>query len=110
MANAAKRRLLRQKYVLPAVHAVLYLTMWACYARLNEGLADGITGLFFTILLIADLPFSMVAFSMIWDGGRHAQIAVIAWGIGGTLWWCLLGLVIDAFIRRRSRREPSSSK
>ena len=110
MANLVKARFLRARYFLPAVHALLYLAMWASYVRLNEGLADGITGLFFFILLVVDLPFSIVAFSMIWDGGRHAQIAVIAWGIGGTLWWCLLGVAIEAFIRRRSRPEPSGSE
>jgi hypothetical protein len=50
--------------------------MWACYVALNEPLLDGITGLFFGILVVADLPFSIVAFSLIWDGSRHAQIAV----------------------------------
>lgn len=77
--------------------------MWASYAVSNQGLTEGLTGLFFAILMIVDLPFSIVAFGVMFGGGRDGTIAVIAWGLGGTIWWCLLGLALDAWIRRKSR-------
>jgi hypothetical protein len=105
MANSVTKRPPRARYSLPAAHAFLYLVWWASYAVSNQGLTEGFTGLFFTILFIADLPFSFVAFGLMFEGGRNGQIASIMWGIVGTLWWGLIGLAIDAFIRRRSRPE-----
>ena len=109
MANSAER-LLRSKYVLPAIHAVLFLAMWGSYALSNWGLSEGFTGLLFAVLMIVDLPFSIVAFGYIFQGGRDADVAVIAWGVGCTVWWYLLGLVREALIRRKSRAEHATLK
>ena len=98
------RRPLRVRYIASVVHASLFLAWWASYAVSGQGLAEGFTGLFFDILSIVDFPFSFVAFGIMFNGGRYATTAVIAWGLGGTLWWYLLGLGLDSLIRRRSQR------
>jgi hypothetical protein len=77
--------------------------MWASYALSNQGLAEGLTGLFCATLIVVDLPFSIVAFGLMFGGGEDGTIAAIAWGLGGTLWWYLLGFALDAWIRRKSR-------
>jgi hypothetical protein len=101
-------KLRRARYVLPAVHSFLFIAMWASYAVSNSGLGEGLPGLFFFILMVVDLPFSFVAFGVMFEGGKYGTIAAIAWGLGGTLWWCLLGLAFDALIRRFRRNTRSS--
>ena len=102
-------RLLRVRYTLPAVHAFCFLAMWVCYGASNQGLSEGLAGVFFDIVSVADLPFSIVAFGVMFEGGKYATFAVVAWGFGGTLWWYLLGFAIDILIRRRSRSRNSDS-
>ena len=77
--------------------------MWSFYGNYGQGLAEGPSGLCLAILMIADLPFSIVAFGIMFQGGSNGNVAVIAWGVGGTLWWHLLGRVIDRLIRRYRR-------
>jgi hypothetical protein len=69
--------------------------MWALYAILRQGLFDGPSGVLFAILIVADFPFSTVAFGYMFSGGTDGTFAVIAWGVGGTLWWYLLGWSIE---------------
>lgn len=96
-------KLLRARYIFSSAHAFLFLAMWASYAISKQGLAEGITGLLFAILLIVDLPFSIVAFGVMFGGGKDGTVAVIAWGLGGTLWWYLLGVALEVLIHRKSR-------
>lgn len=100
-------RLAQFKYMAPAIHAFLFIAMWALYAVLHQGLAEGLSGVLLGILMIADLPFSIVAFGVMFSGGKDGTIAVVAWGIGGTLWWHLLGRGIDALRRRRRLSQGS---
>jgi len=103
--------LLRAKYIAPVSHAFLFAAMWVLYAVSSQGLADGASGLFFTVPMIMDLPFSLLAFGFILGpgaGGHKSELiawaAIISWGVGCTLWWYLLGLGLDALIRRKSRQ------
>jgi hypothetical protein len=98
------RRLAQFKYIAPAMHAFLFLVACALYADLNRSLTQYLSSVVFAILMIVDLPFSIVAFGVMFGGGRNETIAFIAWGIGGTLWWHLLGRGIDVL---RSRSQSS---
>jgi hypothetical protein len=89
------------KFIAPAILAFLFIAMWALYLTLHQGLSEGLSGLIFASLMIVDLPFSIIAFGVMFGGGRDGTIAVAAWGIGCTLWWHLLGRGIDAWGRRR---------
>jgi hypothetical protein len=88
------------KYIAPAIHAFLFLAMWALFAGSGQSLMGGPSRLPFAILLIADLPFSIIAFGFAFTSEANAGIAFVLWGVVGTLWWYLLGRVIDALIRR----------
>ena len=95
---------LRAKYVLPAAHGFLFLAMWGFYAASHQALSVGVQGLLFAILVVADFPLSYVAFGYMFMGGRDGTIAVIAWGVGGTLEWYLLGLAFDNVVGRFRRK------
>jgi hypothetical protein len=41
------KKMLRARYILSVVHAFLFLAMWASYAVSNQGLAEGVPGVFF---------------------------------------------------------------
>ena len=98
------RKPAQAKYIAPAVHAFLFLAMWALYAGFDQPMMNGPAKLPFTILLIADIPFSFFAFGVMFASTTYGGIAFALWGIGGTLWWHLLGRAIDTLIRRiRSR-------
>lgn len=89
--NVQMVRTSQAKYIAPAVHAFLFIAMWTLYTA-NQGV-----GLLLAILLIIDLPFSIVAWGAMFQGGRDGTV-VIVWGIGCTLWWHLLGRGIDALV------------
>ena len=57
----------------------------------------------FGILVIADLPFSIIAFGVMFTSWAYGDLAFAMWGVVGTLWWHLLGRGIDALIRRIRR-------
>jgi hypothetical protein len=88
------------KYIPPAVHAFLFLATLALYAGFDQPLMNGPARLPFDILMIADLPFSIFAFGVMFSGSEYGIIALVLWGVVGTLWWHLLGRAIDALIHR----------
>jgi hypothetical protein len=100
--NVGVGRLAQFRYIAPAMHAFLFLVACVLYADLIRSLTQYLSSVVFAILMIVDLPFSIVAFGVMFGGGRNEIIAFIAWGIGGTLWWHLIGRGIDA-LRRRSQ-------
>ena len=102
--NVWMGKLAQFKYIAPAMHAFLFLVAWALYADLNRSLIQYLTSVVFAIHMIVDLPFSVVAFGVMFGGGRNETIAFMAWGTGCTLWWHLLGRGIDAL---RSRSQSS---
>jgi hypothetical protein len=93
--------------IAPAAHASLFvvasLLMWISDQRILGGPAL----VPFVILFVADAPFSTIAFGEMLTSAKHAWPAWVLWGVLGTVWWYLLGLSIEAWIRRFSgRRTP----
>ena len=73
-----------------------------------------IAGSVFFGLFFLDFPISVVAFSMMWSAAEADLTAsdapyLIGWCVLGTFWWFLLGLSIEAWIRRL-RRKPEASE
>ena len=99
------------KYIAPAIHALLFLTMWALYGGFDQPLLNGPAALPFGILFLADFPFSAFAFGVMFTSETNGPIAFALWGVVGTLWWYLLGRSIDGWIRRRrgNSAEPDTS-
>jgi hypothetical protein len=97
----------RARYILPAIHAFLFLSDWAFSSLADHGVAEALTGplifIFSAVLLVVDLPFSIVALGVMFGGGRPETVAVTALGVGCTVWWYLLGRALDALIRRTKR-------
>jgi Tol biopolymer transport system component len=93
-------RSVQAKYIAPAAHAFLFLATLALYAGFDQSMSNGPAGLLFFILMIADLPFSLFAFGVMFTSTTYGWIAFALWGVVGTLWWYLLGRAIDALIRR----------
>jgi hypothetical protein len=94
------RKPVQAKYIAPAIHALLFLAMWGLYWVSTQPLMDGPSALPFFILFIADLPISIVAFGVMFTSTANGTLAAVCWGVLGTLWWFLIGLAIDARIRR----------
>jgi hypothetical protein len=88
------------KYIAPAIHAFLFLAMWALYRGFDQPLLNGPAALPFGILFLADLPFSVFAFGVMFTSESNGPIALALWGVVGTLWWYVLGRSIDAWIHR----------
>ncbi len=93
------------KYIAPAIHAFLFLAMCALYAGFDQPLLDGPAALPFGILFIADLPFSAVAFGVMFTSASNGPIALALWGVVGTIWWHLLGRYWDS----KTHRDRGSS-
>src|SRR5882724_6927375 len=57
-------------------------------------------------LFLLDFPISILGLSMMW-GSAEAESSthpgLILWAVLGTLWWFVLGISIEAWIRRFRR-------
>jgi hypothetical protein len=101
----------RARITAPAVHACLFVVAYA-YWFLFESHAHHPGRLdLITIVWIADLPISVLASFMTLGIGfvagiGRAQVAFgfILWAVLGTIWWYFLGISIEAWIRRFSRK------
>ena len=96
---------LRFKYIACEVHALLFISMWAIYFVFSQPIMNGPSAFLFVILFIVDLPFSMIAFGVMFTSSVMGPVAAVLWGVLGTLWWFGIGFAIDARIRsyRKSR-------
>jgi hypothetical protein len=102
---------LRQiRYAAPLLHAGLFAATWGLYAVSSEPLLNGPARWPFALLFFADLPLSAFAFGMIFTSDKQFFPALALWGVAGTVWWFLLGLSMEAWIRRfRPRKSLNAS-
>ena len=99
----------RARITAPVAHACLFVvayTYWLLFER--DAHSPGKLDLL-AILWLADLPISILASSLTLGigfvaGVGHARVALsfILWAVLGTIWWYLLGVSIEAWIRRFS--------
>jgi hypothetical protein len=104
------RSLTRAKYLAPAVHAVLFVCVWVLFRLSSLPLLDGPARVPFGIVFFSDMPISAIAFGVMFSSDEHWVMAVIIWGIVGTLWWYLLGRSIDAWVLRLQKRREKASE
>jgi hypothetical protein len=97
------RKSVQARYIAAEIHAFLFISMWVLYVIFSQPMANGPSQFPFLILLIADLPISLIAFGVMFTSSQMGSIAALIWGVLGTLWWFAIGLAIDA--RIRSYRE-----
>jgi hypothetical protein len=77
------------------LHVFLFGLTGILYAISQQPLLNGPSRWPFTIVFLADLPISVIAFAAMFGGQRHALYFLAAWGVLGTLWWYILGLLIQ---------------
>jgi Tol biopolymer transport system component len=104
------RKTLRAKYIASEIHALLFISMWVLYSVFSQPLMNGPSALPFVILLIADLPISLVAFGVIFTSSAKGMVAAVLWGAIGTLWWFLIGFAIDARIRSDRKKRAMETE
>jgi hypothetical protein len=98
-----------RKWLAPSIHLLLFgLTLLIAITHQSQPLFDGPAGPGFNVLFFADLPISVIAFSMMWD--KHLVTGIALWGIVGTIQWYFWGLVIERILSnghksKRQRRD-----
>ena len=106
-------RVPRARITAPIVHACLFVLAYAYYLLFerNAHHLDRLDPM--AIIWIADLPISVLA-SFITLGiglgvvGRgQVAFAFVVWAVLGTVWWYFLGISIEAWIRRFSKKPES---
>jgi dipeptidyl aminopeptidase/acylaminoacyl peptidase len=104
------KRFSRAQYLAPTLHALLFVTAWCVYALSSQPMMDGLAAVPFFLLFITDIPISIVAFFVLFTSATCGSLAVVLWGVVGTLWWVLLGRSIDrrlAGIRNKRRNAAN---
>jgi len=99
------KRRLRFRYVPPLIHAVLFISACVLYFSTNEGLMNGKNDWLFYPLWVADMPISIFCFGLLWAG--PTTLGLILWGVLGTLWWFVIGLVVEMIIGSVRRRRKT---
>jgi hypothetical protein len=88
MTTLALQGLRRWVYILPSIHLCACLISYSGYVIPSlQNLA-----ILFPFILLADLPVSIVTYSLGW---KYPSIAVLWIFVGGTLWWYLLSRGVD---------------
>ena len=95
-------RMRQFRYVFPFVHAALFATACLLYLTLQEGLMSGKNDWFFSVLWVADIPISIFCFGLLWSG--QTALGLVIWGVLGTLWWALIGWLLQTIIAAFRRR------
>jgi hypothetical protein len=83
---------LSSRWFAPTLHALAFAATFGTVYLRSQPLLDGPAGVVVSLLLIADLPISLFAFSAMWDG--KWLFGLLLWGIGGSMLWLLWGSVI----------------
>ena len=89
----------RYRLIPACSHLALFAIVWIAAAIDPRPVLDGMARWGIWLLTLADFPFSVVGFSLIWDQRR--LLGGLIWGCGGTLLWYVLGGV---FFRSRLNR------
>ena len=93
-------RPIRWRYVLPSLHLLACLTSYV--GLLIPSLQ--FLGILFSLVLLADLPVSLLAYGLGW---KYPALAVTWVFVAGTFWWFLLGRAVEGLFLKFSRRnEP----
>ena len=107
-----QRQLKRPRFFAPILHLTLFAVM--IVAALKPDAFDvrgGLAGFAFWTLCLIDFPISIFGFGMMWSAGeaeRSLAPALIIWAVLGTVWWFLLGLSTEAWMRRFRRKSVAS--
>jgi hypothetical protein len=94
-------RLIHLRLIAVALHILLFSSTWIAYWLQKQPLANGPAFWPFFVLLLVDLPISIVAFGIMW-GKNGFLYGLILWGCLGTIWWYWLVGMISRLTHRSS--------
>jgi hypothetical protein len=105
------RKLNRPRIIAPVLHLIVFCVMILASSK-PDGLDFRGSVAFFSFfgLFLLDFSISILGLSMMWgaaDAEASTRPALILWAVLGTLWWFLLGMSIEAWIRRFRKPEAS---
>jgi hypothetical protein len=91
-------------YVLPSLHLTACLSLPLAYV-MPSALAS-YCGLFWTFVMLADLPVSFPAYILAW----HYELQAAAWiFVVGTLWWFFLSRTAESVVLRLRHRGTNTT-
>jgi len=103
------QKLLRVRVIAPVLHALLFAIAFPLAQFSSSSLGPAKFPLF--ILWLADLPFSIIAQILSLSASQalrprieSAWLPWVVWGVTGTIWWYFLGISIEAWIKRFSKK------
>jgi hypothetical protein len=103
------QKLLRVRVIAPVLHALLFAIAVPLAQLSSSSLGPAKFPLF--ILWLADLPFSIIAQILSLSASQalrprieSAWLPWVVWGVTGTIWWYFLGISIEAWIKRFSKK------
>ena len=81
--------------------------MWKLHSAADAVWGPSLAGLaamfFFWVLFLADLPISLVwLFGTSFVSEEHEIDVAILWGVLGTVFWYLIGWMIDSYRHKRA--------
>lgn len=93
------------------LHALLFALSSVLILISDKPILNGPAGIPIVILFVADIPISLVASGRLYFHDEHAKLVWVAWGASGTIWWYLLGISIEAWIKRfkKKHQDPNHS-
>ena len=98
----------KPRWIAPSIHLLLFgLTLWVAITHQSQPLFDGPAAFGLGILLFADLPISVIAFSMMWD--KHFVSAITLWGVVGTIQWYFWGVLIERIVKNLQKNKASGT-
>jgi hypothetical protein len=104
-------RIPRARITAPAVHACLFVVAYGYWLLFERGAHHNNARLdLISIVWIMDLPIAILASFLTLGiglgvvGRAQTAFAFTVWFVLGTIWWYFLGISIEAWIRRFSRK------
>ena len=94
----------RARFTVPVLHAIFFVTASVLMWISSKPILDGPARLPFGILWVADLPISVIAFSVMFTSAENGWFAWAVWGVVGTVWWYFLGRLMEALQGQFSRK------
>jgi hypothetical protein len=100
---------LRVRVIAPVLHALLFAIAFPLAQVSTSALGPARLPLF--ILWLVDLPFSIISQVLALSASEalrprieSAWLPWALWGVTGTIWWYFLGISIEAWIKRFSKK------
>ena len=98
------RQLSKARITVPVLHASLFGTAFLLLSFSDKPILQGPASVPIIILWIADMPISIIASGRLFWYDEYAKLVWTLWGVTGTRWWYFLGISIEAWGKRFSKK------